>query len=573
MTEEKTKKTFQSDLEIAQSVSIVNISEIAKKIGIHDYELEMYGKYKAKIDPVILERLKDRDDGKYIFVTCITPTPLGEGKTVNTIGLSMGLNKIGKKAICCIRQPSLGPTFGIKGGAAGGGWSQVLPMEDFNLHFTGDTHAVTTAHNLLSAFVDNSIHQGNPLNIDPKRIKWKRVLDISDRVLRNIVVGLGGKSNGITRECGFDITPASEVMTILSLTTGLKDMRKRLGQIVIGYNYKGKPVTAEDLQCAGAMAVLMKDAIKPNLVQTIEHTPCLVHSGPFANIATGNSSVLADRIAIKCADYVVTECGFGADMGAEKLINIKCRQSGLKPSAALLVCSIRALKSHSGKYKILPGKPLDPSLLRENLEDLKLGICNLEKQIENIKIYNIPVVVAINRFTTDTENEINLVIEAGKKAGAYDVVVSEAFLKGGEGSVDMARAIVKAAETESNCTQLYSEKQPVMEKIEIIAKKLYGAASVKYMRVARKQIKTLTELGFGNLPVCMAKTPLSLSHIPSKKGRPEGFELPVREVGLSAGAGFLYILLGNIMTMPGLPSIPGGTRVDLDENGKITGLF
>lgn len=570
---DKMKRSAPPDLEIAQAAELKHIREIADQMGILDDELDLYGKYKAKISLDVLERLKDKPNGKYIDVTCITPTPLGEGKTVNTIGLAMGLNKIGKSAICCIRQPSLGPTFGIKGGAAGGGYSQVIPMEDFNLHLTGDSHAVTSAHNLLSAFLDNSMHHRNPLDIDSKLTCWKRVLDISDRALRNVVIGLGGRNGGIPRESGFDITAASEVMTILSLTTGLQDLRKKLAQIIAAYTFDKKPVTAENLQCAGAMTALLKDAIKPNIMQTLEHTPCLVHTGPFANIATGNSSILADQIAIKCADFVVTESGFGADMGAEKFMDIKCRYSGMKPDAALMVCSIRALKMHSGKYKILPGKPLDERLLEENIEDLKMGLPNLEKQIENVRIFGIPVVVAINRFDTDTDAEIELVKEMGEKSGAHSVVISEAWAKGGKGSMDMARAVVEAANEPSDFKFLYPLDISIKEKIEIIGSKMYGATDFEYYPPAKRHIRRFTKLGYNKLPVCIAKTPLSLSHDHTIKGRPENFKLPIRDVGLSAGAGFLYILSGEIMTMPGLPKIPGGTRVDIDESGKIVGLF
>ncbi len=567
------ERSVPPDLEIAQAAELIPIQEVAETIGITQDELELYGKYKAKIDISVLERLKDKPNGKYIDVTCITPTPLGEGKTVNTIGLAMGLNTIGRSAICCIRQPSLGPTFGIKGGAAGGGYSQVVPMEDFNLHLTGDTHAVSAANNLLAAFIDNSLYHRNPLKIDPHTILWKRVVDISDRSLRNVVVGLGGKQDGVTRQTGFDISAASEIMAILALTTGLRDLRERFGRIVIGDTYDGNPITADDLQCAGAMTVLMKDALKPNLMQTLEHTPCLVHAGPFANIATGNSSVLADQIAIKCADYVVTESGFGADMGAEKFMNVKCRYSGLRPDAALLICSIRALKMHSGEYKVRPGRPLDPGLMEENIYALVKGLPNLEKQIENIRIYKIPVVVAINRFDWDTEAEIEIVKEAAQKAGAHAVVVSEVWAKGGEGAREMAEAIDNAANTPSNFTHLYPLDISIKEKIETIARKVYGAGDVVYSPLSARQIKKLTSRGFDKLPICMAKTHLSLSHKPEWKGRPEGYKLPIREVHVSAGAGFLYALLGNIMTMPGLPSVPGGTRVDIDETGKTVGLF
>lgn len=562
-----------TDLEIVQRATPLPIQEIAEKLSLEEKDLHLYGKFIAKIPLNVLQRFNDKPNGKYIVVTCITPTPLGEGKTVNTIGLSMGLNKIGKTAVCCIRQSSMGPTFGIKGGAAGGGYSQVLPMEDFNLHFTGDFHAVTAAHNLLASFIDNSIHHKNPLNIDPRSVSWKRVLDISDRALRQIIIGLGGKKGGVPRESGFDITAASEVMTILSLTDGLKDLHQRLSRILIGYTFDGKPVTAGDLQCAGAMTVLLKDAIQPNLIQTLEHTPCFVHTGPFGNISTGNSSILADKIALKCAEFVVTESGFGADMGAEKFVNIKCHYSGLKPDAALLVCSIRALKMHGGSYNIRPGKALPPALVEENIPDLKNGISNLEKQIENILIYNIPVVVAVNRFEADTESEIKIVLEAARNAGAHSAVVSDVFAKGGEGAIEMAEAIREASMMSSRFTPLYHENLPIKDKIELIVRKIYGAARCIFTPLSERQIGKFEQLGFQKYPVCMAKTHLSLSHNPDWKNRPRDFEVPVQNVEAAAGAGYLYALLGEIMTMPGLPTVPAGTKVDIDENAKIIGLF
>lgn len=562
-----------SDLEIAQAAKLKPIYEVAETMGIPADLIEPYGKYMAKISLDAVELFKDRPNGKYIDVTAITPTPLGEGKTVNTIGLSLGLNRIGKKVVTTIRQPSLGPVFGIKGGAAGGGYSQVVPMENFNLHLTGDAHAVGLAHNLLAAFLDNSILKGNPLGIDIHSVSWRRVVDVNDRALRKIIIGLGGKDNGVPRESGFDITAASEIMAILALTKGLSDLRARLGRVVVASDLKGKYITAEDLKCAGAMAALLKEAIKPNLLQTLEHTPCLVHSGPFGNIAHGNSSILADAIALKCADFAVTESGFGADLGAEKFINIKCRYSGLKPDAVLMVCTIRALKMHSGKYRIVPGKKLDEALLKENLKDVEAGSGNLIKQIENIKIHGLPVVVAINRFNADTDREIELVREVAIDAGAEDCVVSEVWAKGGEGGIDMARAIVKASEKPSNFRFLYPDNLSIKEKIETIATKIYGAEGVDYLPVAERQIKEFSDAGYTKLPICMAKTHLSLSHDPNVKGRPKGFRVPVREIRLSAGAGFLYPLLGEMMTMPGLPTTPAGTFVDMDETGKITGLF
>jgi formate--tetrahydrofolate ligase len=564
---------LKSDIEIAQETKMLPIIEIARQMGLEDDEVELYGKYKAKISLDALARLKDRPNAKYIDVTAITPTPLGEGKTVTTIGLGLALNRIGKKTINCIRQPSLGPVFGIKGGAAGGGYSQVVPMEEFNLHFTGDTHAVSMAHNLLAAFIDNHIHHGNELNIDPNSITWPRVMDISDRALRQIVVGLGGGNNGYARESGFDIAVASEVMAILALTTGLKDLRERLGRIVIGYTYKNKPVTAEDLKCAGAMAVLLKEAIKPNLLQTVEHTPCFVHAGPFANIAHGNNSVLADMIASKLADYVVTESGFGADIGAEKMINIKCRVSGLKIDAAVIVATVRALKMHGGAGRVVAGKDLPAEILERNDEALIAGSANLAKQIENMRMHNIPVVVAINHFTTDHPEEIELIRQLAIKAGAEDAVISQVWARGGAGGEELARAVVKAAEKPSEMEYLYDVNLPIKQKIETIATRIYGADGVEYEPLAERRIRLYTKLGFDKLPICMAKTHLSLSHDPALKGRPTGFTVPIRDVRASLGAGFLYPLLGTMTTMPGLPSVPAGTRIDIDDEGKIVGLF
>lgn len=564
---------MKSDLEIAQAAQMKPVTEIAAGIGI-DYEhLELYGNYKAKISLDLLKELKDKPNGKYIDVTAITPTPLGEGKTVTTIGLAMGLSKIGKNTITCIRQPSLGPVFGIKGGAAGGGYSQVVPMEDFNLHFTGDIHAVGVAHNLLSAFLDSHFVHGNKLNIDPHSITWNRVVDVSDRALRNIVVGLGGKTNGNPRETGYDITVASEVMAILALATSVKDLRERLGRIVIGTTYEGKPVTAEDLKCAGSMAVLMKDAIKPTLVQTLENTPVLVHAGPFANIAHGNNSIIEDQIALKLAEYVVTESGFGADMGAEKMMNIKCRYSGLKPDAVVVVCTVRALKMHSGKYNVVAGKPLDPGLTSEDLEGVEQGCSNLEKQIENMMLFGIPVVVAINQFPYDSEKEIEIVRKKAIAAGAEDAVLSQVHAKGGDGGTDLARAVVKAAEKPSEFRFLYPLEASIKEKIEAIATKIYGADGVDYAPAAEAKIKLYTEMGLDKLPICMAKTHLSLSHDPALKGRPTGFRIPVRDIRASVGAGFLYPLCGDMRTMPGLPADPAGAHIDIDENGVISGLF
>ena len=562
-----------SDLDIAQAAKLKPIKEIAEQVGLSEDDLEYYGKYKAKVNLDVIEKFKDRPQAKYIDVTAITPTPLGEGKTVTTIGLSQGLNCIGKKVFTAIRQPSMGPTFGIKGGAAGGGYSQVVPMEDFNLHLTGDIHAVGVAHNLLAAFLDNSLQKGNPLNIDPFSITWNRVVDVSDRALRNIVIGLGGKMDGVPRQTGFDITVASEIMAILALTTGLKDIRERLGKIVVALTKDKKAVTAEDLRCAGAMAVLMKDALKPTLMQTLENTPALVHAGPFANIAHGNSSIIADQIAVRLSDYVVTESGFGADIGAEKFMNIKCRVSGLKPDAVVLAATVRALKAHSGKYNIVPGKPLEEGLITENIPDIEAGGCNLRKQIENMNYFGVPVVVAVNRFSTDTDAEIEAVRQIALAAGADSAVESTVWANGGKGGEALAEAVVAAADKPSNFKFLYPLDISIKEKIETIAKKIYGAEDVEYSPLANRQIQNYTDLGFDNLPLCMAKTHLSLSHDPKLKGEPKGFTVPVREVRASAGAGFLYPLLGEMRTMPGLPTVPAGANVDIDENGKTVGLF
>jgi len=566
-------KKVGSDIEIAQAAKLKPIVEIAKKLGIKEDELEMYGKYKAKIELSILDRLKKKKNGKYVDVTAITPTPLGEGKTTTSVGLAMGMNKIGKNAMICIRQPSLGPVFGIKGGAAGGGYAQVVPMEDFNLHFTGDIHAMSAANNLLSAFIENHLHHGNKLDIDIHSITWRRAMDISDRTIRQIVVGLGGKVNGIPRESGFDITVASEVMAIMALTTSLKDLRQRLARIVIGTNTKGKAITAEDLKCAGAMAVLLKDAIKPTLVQTLENTPAFVHCGPFANIAHGNSSILADQIGLKLSDYVITESGFGADMGAEKFMDVKCRYSGLKPDCVVIVATIRALKMHGGTARVVAGKPLPKELVEENLEWLAEGCKNLAKQIENMKHFGVPVVVAINAFSTDTKKEIALCSKLAKQAGAEDAVLTTHWADGGKGSMKLAEAVVAACERPSNFKFLYPLEASIKEKIETIATKIYGAKDVSYAPAAEKKIKLYTDLGFDKLPICMAKTHLSISHDPALKNAPSGYTFTVRDVRASVGAGFLYPLCGDMTTMPGLPSVPAGERVDLDENGKIVGLF
>ncbi|MFQ5455027.1 MAG: formate--tetrahydrofolate ligase [Nitrospirota bacterium] len=567
-------KNVPSDIEIAQGAKLKHIAEIGNALGLQEDELELYGKYKAKVSLDVLERLKDRPNGKYIDVTAITPTPLGEGKTTTTVGLGMALNRIGKKAAIAIRQPSLGPVFGIKGGAAGGGYSQIVPMEDFNLHLTGDVHAIGLAHNLLAAFIDNHLHHGNKMGINPFSIAWTRVVDVSDRALRNVIIGLGGKTDGVPREAKFDITVASEVMAILALTTGMKDLRERLGRITIGTTHNGKAVTADDLKCAGAMAVLLKDAIKPNLLQTVENTPAFVHCGPFANIAHGNSSILSDQIALKCTDYVVTESGFGADCGAEKFLNIKCRYSGLTPDAVVIVATIRALKMHGGLAKVVAGKPLSEEFLKENVEVLEKGCENLEKHIENMRLFGVPVVVAINAFATDTEREIEAVRQKALAAGADAAVQSTHWENGGKGAEELARVVVEAAERPSDFSFLYPLEASIKEKIEAIATKIYGADGVSYLPAAQKKIDIYTKMGFDKLPICMAKTHLSISHDPTLKNRPTGFTVPIRDIRASVGAGFLYPLLGDMRTMPGLPSIPAGEKVDLDlETGKIVGLF
>jgi len=565
--------TMPSDLEIAQAARLYPIIDIAREMGLLEEEVELYGRYKAKVSLAALNRLRDRPNGRYIDVTAITPTPLGEGKTVTTIGLSLGLNYIGKKVATCIRQPSLGPVFGIKGGAAGGGYSQVVPMEDFNLHLTGDTHAVGAAHNLLAAMIDAHLEHGNALDIDPRTIVWPRVVDMNDAALRKVIIGLGGKGNGIPRETEFVITVASEVMAILALATDIFDLRQRLGRIVIGYNRKGEPVTAEDLKAAGAMTVLLRDAIKPNLLQTLEHTPCFVHAGPFANIAHGNNSILADKLALKLADYVVTESGFGADMGMEKFMDIKCRISGLVPNCVVLVVSIRALKMHGGVARVVAGKPLAEELKQENLEAIRKGAENLVKQIENVRVFGVPVVVAINRFATDTDHEIELVRSIALENGADDAVPSEVWARGGVGGADLARAVVKACEKPSHFRFLYPLDISIKEKIEIIATKIYGADGVDYLPAAEAAIKRFTDLGWDKLPICMAKTHLSLSHNQDWKGRPRNYRIPIREVRASVGAGFLYPLLGEMRTMPGLPSVPNAVNIDIDEQGHVKGLF
>jgi formate--tetrahydrofolate ligase len=564
-----------SDLDIARSVTPRPIVEVARELGLRDDEIEQYGSVKAKITLAAIERLEaERPRGKYVLVTAISPTPLGEGKSTTTVGLAQGLNRIGRKAAVCIRQPSLGPVFGIKGGAAGGGRSQVIPMEDFNLHLTGDVHAIGAAHNLAAAFIDNHIHHGNALGIDELGILWPRVLDISDRALRKVVVGLGGRENGYTRETEFVITVASEVMAVLALASDMADLRTRLGRMVLATTRDGTAITAEDLKVAGAMAVLLKDAIKPNLLQTLEGGPAFVHCGPFANIAHGNNSVLADRIALATNEIVCTEAGFGADMGAEKFFDIKCRASGLRPDAAVVVATIRALKMHGGVGRIVAGKPLDPALLVENPEAVRAGGANLAKQIENVSLFNVPVVVAINAFPTDTPAEVEAIREVSLGAGARAAVVANHWALGGEGAADLAEAVWAAAEEGApNFRLLYPDDAPLATKIETIAIQVYGAGGVDLSPTAAKQLAQYEALGFGKLPICMAKTQYSLSHDAALKGRPTGFRLPIREVRLSAGAGFVTPLAGEMRTMPGLPSRPGGENIDLDADGEIVGLF
>jgi formyltetrahydrofolate synthetase len=564
-----------SDLEIAQAAELLPIVEIAKKMGLEDDEIDLYGKYKAKIDfERFLDRMKDKPNGKYIDVTAITPTPLGEGKTVTSIGLTESLAKIGKSVVLALREPSMGPVFGIKGGAAGGGYSQVVPMEDLNLHFTGDIHAVTAANNLLAAMIETSILLKNPLNIDPLTISWRRVSDISDRALRDIVVGLGGRENGYPRQTGYDIAVASEVMAILALANSLKDLRERLARIVVAYSYDGKPVTAEDIKAAGAMTVLLKEALKPNLIQTLEHNPCIMHAGPFANIAHGNNSIVADYVALKCGDYVVTESGFGADCGAEKMMDIKCRYSGLTPDCVVITSTIRALKMHGGAFEARPGKKLDEELVKkENMPALEEGTQNLIKQIENMKLFGVPVVVTINKRTTDTDAEVALVKKLADEVGVVACVPIDVWAKGGEGGKEAAEAVVAACDQPKEFKFLYPLEASIKEKIEAIATKIYGADGVDYTPLAEQAIQRFNEAGFDKLPICMAKTHLSLSHDPNLKGVPTGYRLPVVDIRPSIGAGFLYPLCGTMRTMPGLPSRPAAVDVDIDEDGKTLGLF
>jgi len=560
---------MKSDIEIAQAAQMQPIQQIAARAGLLEEELELYGRYKAKIDYLsVLRRLADKPDGKIIDVTAITPTPLGEGKTVTSIGLTEAMNSLGYKTMLAIREPSLGPVFGIKGGAAGGGYSQAVPMEDLNLHFTGDIHAVGAANNLLAAMVDTHLMHGNELHIDPLSISWRRVVDMNDRAMRQIINGLGGRLNGIPRETGYDITVASEVMAILGLATSLKDLRERLGRITFGYSTEGKPLTAEDIKAAGAMTVLLKDALKPNLIQTLEGNPVLVHAGPFANIAQGNNSIIADKVGMKLADYLITESGFGADLGAEKFMDIICRYGGFAPSAVVITCTVRALKMHGGL-------PADPELLKQqNDEALAKGCENLAKQIENMKLFGIPVVVTVNRFAFDRDHEIEIVRGKALEAGAEDAIPIEVHAKGGQGGLEAARAVKAAADKGGDFRFLYPLDVPIKEKIETIATKVYGADGVDYLPEAEAKVKLFTEQGLDNLPICMAKTHLSLSHDPALKGRPRGFRVPIRDIRPATGAGYLYPLLGEMRTMPGLPKRPAAVDVDIDvETGRIIGLF
>ena len=563
-----------SDLEIAQNADLLHINKIAEKMGLDpDRDLEHYGKYVAKINLEALERLQDRPNAKYVDVTAITPTPLGEGKSTTTVGIGQALKHIGKNAIITVRQPSQGPTFGIKGGAAGGGYSQIVPMENFNLHLTGDIHAISAAHNLIAAMLDAHIYHGNKRNIDIHNIPWRRVVDLNDRALRNIVIGLGKRFDGVPRETGYDITVASEIMAILALTTSLQDMRARIGRMVVAYDKDKNPVTAEDIGAAGAATVLMKEAIKPNLMQSLENTPALVHAGPFANIAHGNSSIIADLIAIKTGDYVVTESGFGADIGAEKFFNIKSRISGLKPNAVVLVATIRALKAHTGKYTIVPGRPIDPALKAENVADVENGAANMVRHLENLMKFGVNPVVAINVFADDTDKEIAAVSEIALAAGATGVSVARHWSQGGAGAADLAEMIVSACEMPNDFRLLYPDDMSIKAKIETIAAEIYRADGVDYAPIAQRKIRQYEEQGLRHLPICMAKTHLSLTDNPKLKGAPDGFRITITDIRASAGAGFIYPLCGDVRTMPGLGRMPAAMNVDIDADGKVVGLF
>lgn len=554
-----------TDVEIAQSASMLPIKEIAQKVGLDEDDLELYGKYKAKISLEAINKLKNQEDGKLILVTAINPTPAGEGKTTTMIGLSQALNKLGKKSVVAMREPSLGPCFGVKGGAAGGGYAQVVPMEDINLHFTGDIHVITTANNLIAAMLDNSIQQGNPLDIDTRQIVWKRVVDLNDRALRHIVVGLGGKVNGVPREDGFDISVASEVMAILCLATSLEDLKKRAGRMIVAYNHAGEPVTVDDIKATGAVTLLLKDAIKPNLVQTLDHTPVFVHGGPFANIAHGCNSVMATTLAMKLGDYAITEAGFGADLGAEKFLDIKCRQAGLNPDAVVIVATVRALKMHGGVAK--------KDLGEENLDALRAGIENLEKHIENIAKYNLPSVVAINAFPTDTEAELQLLNKICQEKGV-DVAISKVWEKGADGGIELAEKLLNILETkEAHFAPIYDLDLPIQEKIRTIVKEIYGGDDVTFTKKVLNKIKKYEAQGLGNLPICVAKTQYSLSDDPTLLGRPSGFKVTINDLIPNTGAGFLVAISGDIMRMPGLPKVPAAVNMDIDEDGKIVGLF
>ncbi len=556
---------MKTDIQIAQEAEMKHIKEVAASIGITEDELEFYGKYKAKLSEELWDRIKDNRDGKLVLVTAINPTPAGEGKTTTTVGLGEAMAKLGKKALIALREPSLGPCFGIKGGAAGGGYAQVVPMEDLNLHFTGDFHAITSANNLLAAMLDNHIQQGNTLRIDPRQVVWKRCLDMNDRVLRNIVVGLGNKMDGMVREDHFVITVASEIMAILCLADNLQDLKRRLGKIIVAYNFDGEPVTADDLQATGAMTALLKDAIKPNIIQTLEHTPALVHGGPFANIAHGCNSVRATKMALKLSDITITEAGFGADLGAEKFFDIKCRMAGLKPDAVVLVATVRALKYNGGVAK--------SDLAEENLDALARGIVNLEKHIENLQKYGVPVIVTLNSFVTDTEAENEFIRKFCEERGC-EFALSEVWEKGGEGGIALAEKVLETLENKESCFHtLYEDSLSIKEKIETVAREIYGARGVIYEPAAERQIARIESMGFGQLPVCMAKNQYSLSDDAKKLGRPENFDIHIREVYVSAGAGFVVALTGAIMTMPGLPKVPAANGIDVTEDGKITGLF
>ncbi|WP_211236558.1 formate--tetrahydrofolate ligase [Arthrobacter castelli] len=563
--------TMLSNLEISRGASLRPLQDLAADMGIAEHLIEPYGRTTAKISLETIDELQDKPRAKYVVVSSTTPTPLGAGKTTTSVGLGQAFSHVGKRGVIALRQPSMGPTFGIKGGAAGGGHSQVVPMESLNLHLTGDMHAVTAAHNLLSAMVDNHLHKGNALDLDPQAITWRRVLDVNDRELRHIVTGLGGKADGAPRQSGFDITAASEVMALLSLSTSLQDLRERLGRIVVGYDRQGDPVTAEMLKAAGAMCVILKEAIKPNLMQTVEQTPVLIHCGPFGNIATGNSSIIADQIGIRAGDYLVTEAGFGADMGAERFFNIKCRNSGLIPDAAVVVATVRDLKTHSGKYRVVAGKPLPEEMLQENPDDVLAGAPNLRKQIANIRLHGVEPVVAINAFPSDYDSEHQAILDIAAEESTRAAVCTH-VVDGGKGAVELARAVMEACEEPSDFRQLYDDSMPLVEKIETVARNVYGADGIDLSATAKRQLENYERSGFGHLPVCIAKTHLSISSDPALKGAPTGWRLPVREVRASVGAGFIYPICGDMSTMPGLSSTPAAERMDIGEDGEIIGL-